>query len=101
MTTDANAITLTRVCNKSHRDWGPLRALPHDQGGIGRHRCAGCAYEKGFEAGKRLEEFVTMSIATLPESQASAIRHRSPHAAFAAGYLDGVRYHYEWQGEEG
>ena len=28
-----------------------MRALPENQSGGGRHKCAYCAYEKGFEAG--------------------------------------------------
>lgn len=78
------------ICNSSHRNWPFLESLPKDQGGHGRHKCAGCAYEQGYQAGlERLEELV-MNIDDLPDSQAGAIRHKSPHAAFALGYHDGV-----------
>jgi hypothetical protein len=32
---------------------------------------------------------------TLPKSQAGNQRHKSPHAAWALGYLDGVRESYK------
>jgi hypothetical protein len=31
---------------------------------------------------------------SLPESQAGTVRHKSPHAAFAKGYQDGVAQSY-------
>jgi hypothetical protein len=31
----------------------------------------------------------------LPDSQAGSVRHRSPHAAYARGYYDGVVKSYE------
>lgn len=30
-----------------------LEELPESQAGTGRHKCAVCAYQKGFEAGKK------------------------------------------------
>lgn len=29
--------------------------LPHDQGGSGRHKCVGCAYDLGYDDGLRRE----------------------------------------------
>ena len=82
-------------CQHNHRYWRTLEALPFDQGGDGRHRCAGCAYEKGFEAGLVRSEKLDLDLDALPLSQAGSVRHRSPHAAYARGYLDGVYKSYD------
>jgi hypothetical protein len=82
------------ICNKDHRYLQIYNGLPFDQGGDGRHRCAGCAYERGLEMGVSREETIVMDLDSLPESQAGNVRHKSPHAAFALGYLDGVRQSY-------
>ena len=76
------------ACNKDHSDIQNLMAtLPTDQGGKGRHKCAACAYELGFNAGYCLEETVRIGdvLNSLEESQAGAQRHKSPHAAYALG----------------
>jgi hypothetical protein len=77
-------------CDLDHRFSKKFEALPNDQGGAGRHRCAGCAYERGFEAGQKGLEQLDIDLESLPESQAGAVRHKSPHAAFALGYYDGI-----------
>lgn len=77
-------------CRQNHRHEKFFENLPLDQGGAGRHRCAGCAYEQGYTAGMARAETFQLRLDELPESQAGAVRHRSPHAAFAQGYLDGV-----------
>jgi hypothetical protein len=82
-------------CQKDHRYAQIFNALPIDQGAAGRHRCAGCAYDKGFEDGLARKENLQLELDDLPESQAGTVRHRSPHAAYAQGYLDGVRQSYE------
>lgn len=82
------------TCTKPHRYSNMFNSLPNDQGGDGRHKCAGCAYEKGYAAGlDRLENF-NMDLDSLPDSQAGTVRHKSPHAAFALGYVDGVHASY-------
>ena len=78
------------VCNKEHRYSNTFLNLPEDQGGQGRHKCAGCAYEAGFNSGKNFDEVINLNLNSLPESQAGTVRHKSPHAAFAQGYLDGL-----------
>ena len=83
------------TCNKEHRYWDSLNLLPHDQGGYGRHKCAGCAYEAGYKAGLNREEKININLDELPISQAGTIRHRSPHAAFAEGYRAGIEKSYE------
>ena len=39
-----------------------MRALPENQSGCGRHKCAYCAYERGFEDGLKsaVEKFRTV-----------------------------------------
>jgi len=82
-------------CQQDHRYWTTFESLPVDQGGVGRHRCAGCAYDKGLTDGLARKERLDLALDSLPESQAGSVRHRSPHAAYASGYLDGVRRSYE------
>jgi hypothetical protein len=84
-----------RECEDDHRYWKSFNSLPVDQSGIGRHKCAGCAYELGFAAGVKRENSFDLDFSRLLESQAGAVRHKSPHAAFAQGYLDGVHKSYE------
>jgi len=84
-------------CEKDHRYWATFESLPFDQGGVGRHRCAGCAYERGFQDGLARRERLDLALEGLPISQAGSVRHRSPHAAYALGYYDGVRRSYEGQ----
>lgn len=81
-------------CQNEHRQFEGFAELPKDQGGHGRHRCAGCAFERGRELGRRREEVLNLDLDTLPKSQAGTVRHRSPHAAFALGYLRGVEESY-------
>jgi len=83
------------VCNSAHRYDTLFENLPLDQGRDGRHKCSGCAYEKGYEAGKKLEEKLDLDLENLPFSQAGTVRHKSPHAAYAKGYLDGVQNYYD------
>ncbi len=82
------------ICTSKHRNWAFLESLPVDQGGIGRHKCAGCAYEQGYQAGFARKDNIVIDLDSLPESQAGTVRHRSPHAAFAQGYSDGVHASY-------
>jgi len=82
-------------CKKAHRHWATFQSLPIDQGGVGRHKCAGCAYEIGFQDGLARKETITLDLESLAESQAGFVRHKSPHAAWAMGYLDGIRKSYE------
>jgi len=81
------------ACTKDHSKIQSIMAtLPTDQGGVGRHKCAACAYEAGYEAGYKLNGKLSIDevLAKLDESQAGAQRHKSPHAAYALGYYNGV-----------
>lgn len=82
------------TCNDEHRHNITFENLPHDQGGFGRHKCAGCAYDKGYQEGLKRSEILTIDLDSLPESQAGVVRHKSPHAGYAQGYLDGIRDSY-------
>ena len=82
------------ICNKNHRYEKKFIELPYDQGGEGRHKCSGCAYERGFKLGRERAENIMMDLDSLPESQAGNVRHKSPHSAFAKGYQDGVEESY-------
>ncbi len=82
------------ACRENHRYDSKFSDLPIDQGGAGRHRCAGCAYDRGYADGLERRECLNIDLDSLPESQAGEVRHKSPHAAYALGYLDGVRDSY-------
>ena len=77
-------------CHKEHIYDSKFSKLPIDQGGIARHRCAGCAYDLGHEDGFARKEKLHINLSKLPYSQTGTVRHKSPHAAYALGYLDGV-----------
>lgn len=78
------------LCKQDHRYDERFESLPHDQSGPGRHRCAGCAYELGYEAGKRGDTRFRLNLDALPDSQAGSVRHRDPEAAYALGYRLGA-----------
>jgi hypothetical protein len=88
-------------CDETHRYWTTFESLPVDQGGAGRHKCAGCAYMKGFVDGLARKEQLSLDLDSLPDSQAGSVRHRSPHAAYARGYYDGVHKSYQERSSEG
>lgn len=84
-------------CTKNHsKIQDIMKSLPTDQGGEGRHKCAACAYEKGYEDGRILESNIDINqiLNNLDESQAQNQRHKSPHAAYALGYYNGVKDYY-------
>jgi len=85
---------MSKYCNHDHRHLPDFESLPIDQGGAGRHKCAGCAYDKGFQDGLARKELINLDLENLPESQAGTVRHKSPHAAYAKGYQDGVSKSY-------
>lgn len=76
-------------CKKEHSQiQGLMEQLPTDQGDIGRHKCAACAYEAGYSLDGSLS--IDNVLSHLDDSQAKAQRHKSPHAAYALGYYHGV-----------
>lgn len=82
------------ACKKNHSTIQDIMAtLPEDQGGRGRHKCAACAYEQGYNLGHQMSEHfdIAQILDSLEDSQAKEQRHKSPHAAFALGYYNGVK----------
>lgn len=80
-------------CKKNHTETDKIvNNLPIGQEGIGRHKCASCAYEIGYQHGVNKEENINLEITlnNLEDSQKGERRHRSPHAAYSLGYFDGV-----------
>ena len=76
------------LCTQGHRYDIKFDNLADDQGGDGRHKCCGCAYEIGFNAGKKgLPKAIDLSV--LPVSQAGTVRHKDPQEAFELGFMDG------------
>lgn len=82
------------ICYNSHRYAPVFAQLPEDQGGEGRHKCCGCAYQQGYRQGLLRSSQAWVNLEALPESQAGTVRHKSPQAAFAQGYRDGVQDSY-------
>lgn len=76
------------ICHKNHRYDDVFAQLPDDQGGDGRHKCAGCAYEEGYKQGL-LRTRKSLDFEALPDSQAGMVRHKSPYEAFELGYSHG------------
>lgn len=67
--------------------------LAPGQGGYGRHKCAGCAYEKGLEDGRSRKSIINLDriMLNLPISQAGYQRHKDPVEAYIKGYYDGLK----------
>ena len=78
-------------CTKQHRHDEAFASLPTTQAAASRHKCAGCAYDKGYKQGYSLADVLTLDLESLPESQAGSVRHKSAHAAFALGYLNATK----------
>jgi hypothetical protein len=78
------------ICKKEHRYLPDLEQLPPSQAGQGRHKCARCAYERGYDDAfeRRGKSFDPGS---LDESQASTGRHKDVHSAYDLGYSDGLK----------
>lgn len=88
------------ACNKNHsKIQDIMESLPADQGGIGRHKCAACAYDQGYKDGQMRKEKIDLEaiLNSLEESQAQGQRHKSPHAGYAKGYYDGVVDSYKYK----
>lgn len=79
------------ICKLKHRYNPDFSSLPYDQSKFnGRHKCAGCAYDLGWDLGAKKASELNLDYAKLPDSQAGIVRHKSVQAAFAKGYYDGV-----------
>lgn len=78
------------ICTNQHRYLPELEHLPESQSGAGRHKCAGCAYELGYNDAFK-ERGHNFNPETLNESQAGTGRHKDVHAAYELGYSTGER----------
>lgn len=85
------------ICDKVHECEPELADLPEDQGGPGRHICAGCAYDKGREDGRARRE-ACADLSSLPESQRGMGRHKSAYMAYEKGYRAGLDEFYGRRG---
>jgi len=83
------------TCQDSHRYDDMFQTLPEDQSYPFRHKCAGCAYELGFQAGiSNQEPNESEAIDSILKSQAAKVRHRSPRLAYYRGFTDGLAVYY-------
>ncbi len=81
------------ICKKQHLETDKIVTdLPIGQEGLGRHKCASCAYEIGYLHGSEKLENINLEtiLNGLEDSQKGERRHRSPHAAYSLGYFNGV-----------
>lgn len=79
------------TCTAEHRYDEKFKNLPESQETANdkRHKCAGCAYELGFNDGykgcsKR------QSLEQIPYSQAGVVRHKDAMCAYEMGYQEGT-----------
>lgn len=82
------------ACKLKHKESDLIvKDLPINQGGVGRHKCASCAYEKGLENGKKhldlKKDEIESFIQKLPLSQKGLRRHRDPVEAYELGFYHG------------
>lgn len=81
---------MAAICKKEHRYLPDLETLPDSQAGAGRHKCAGCAYEQGYDdafEGRASH----LHADPLDESQAGTGRHKDTQAAYELGYRLGSK----------
>ena len=81
------------ICSKEHNDisqsvlWDDV---PSNQGGYGRHICAACAYNLGYEHGSNdRNPSISETMPCLPESQRSLWRHKDVSTAYCIGFIKG------------
>jgi len=78
------------TCQEPHR-YDPFFAeLNSDQSNPYRHRCAGCAYELGYNQAYRNER-LHFTPESIPLSQAGYVRHKAAEEAFNMGCIDGQK----------
>lgn len=79
------------ICDLPHRDDPKFTVLPEGQAySEGRHKCAGCAYDQGYEDGLAGYE-PNFRPDEIPYSQAKIVRHKSALGGYNMGYTDGLR----------
>lgn len=81
-----------KTCDNDHRYDEVFSSLADYQGGPGRHKCAGCADERGrrrARAGLPKEDEGVLEL--LPNSQAAMVRHKDAYQAYCNAYDDECR----------
>ncbi len=78
------------TCAREHRYLPDLEGLPESQAGPWRHKCAGCAYQRGYDDGFDDSE-ARIDPTSLEDSQAGAGRHKNARVAYYMGYYHGAR----------
>ena len=73
------------LCQSEHRYLPSLEELPDSQGGSGRHKCAGCAFQQGYDDGLEGRGRQINSDSLL-DSQAGTGRHKDIWGAYDLGY---------------
>ena len=89
---------MNKDCNKDHSAIQHIiKELPISQKGLERHKCAACAYEIGYEHGKKRQKILDIDdvLKGLDYSQAQQQRHKSAHAGYMKGYYDGLKDSYK------
>lgn len=84
-------------CKKDHSNINEIMdELPIEQGGVGRHKCAACAYEQGLSDGysRKMQIDLHKILSSLETSQAGSQRHKSAHLGYIRGYYDGLLEYY-------
>lgn len=80
------------ICDKDHSNLADkMLVLDDGQRSVERHKCAGCAYEMGYDCGfnNRPLGDIDQLLAGLPDSQASVQRHKDAREALKLGFTDG------------
>ena len=75
----------SNICKSKHRYANIFSSLNLSQAEDGRHKCAACAFEKGFSDGISNVYDYESIVQHLPYSQAGKVRHKDPEQAYALG----------------
>ena len=80
-------------CKQKHTDIQNIMSqLPYSQKGLGRHKCAACAFEEGYKDGlKGIKREIDKVVFNLPESQSKNQRHKSCEMAYEKGFDIGYK----------
>lgn len=80
-------------CKEKHSDIQNIMSqLPYSQKGLGRHKCAACAFEEGYKDGlKGIKRDIDKVVFNLPESQSKNQRHKSCEMAYEKGFEIGYK----------
>ena len=86
------------ICQREHRYLPDLEHLPDSQAGAGRHRCAGCAYQQGYDHAFEGHAH-NFDADSLDDSQAGTGRHKDVQAAYNLGFSHGLQRRRQVQGQ--